>query len=323
MLPLYFAPINALGNPVFRHLLLLHDADFVFSELLQVDRWGHEVIKEKLRVIDGDLPKTIFQIGVSNTADVEKGVSLLIEEFKTPVEININMGCPQSSMQKRKTCGGILSDLDILSEVSRQLVLSCAEHEIIPSVKLRLGTAPDEIKIKEYLGLLRDAGIKKVYVHARTLRYNYTKPAMHEELFSLQDLFPNMELIFNGDIDSFEVTQELAPHCKGLMVGRAALSNPLIFEQIKASQKTILGPYNPFYKDPHHKIIESGKTVIGSEKRTVLAEFMSLTEEFSLRRELRDMNLMYMTKGLSSKSEFIKDISTKSSAQLQKLLHTL
>ncbi len=50
---------------------------------------------------------------------------------------------------------------------------------------------------------------------------------------------------------------------------------------------------------------------------------MSLTEEFSLRRELRDMNLMYMTKGLSSKSEFIKDISTKSSAQLQKLLHTL
>jgi len=39
---------------------------------------------------------------VSNTADVEKGVSLLIEEFKTPVEININMGCPQSSMQKEK-----------------------------------------------------------------------------------------------------------------------------------------------------------------------------------------------------------------------------
>ena len=321
--PLYFAPINAFGNPVYRHLLLRHKADFVFSELLQADRWDKEILKQKLFMIKEDLPKTIFQIGVSDKEELIFAVSKLVEEFTNPREININMGCPQSSMQERKTCGGLLSDMTRMRKVCEQLVQSCAERNIIPSVKLRLGTSPEDIHILDYLNLLQDLKIQKVYIHARPLRYNYAKEALYEELFTLQEKFPHLELIFNGDIDSYEAANKLAPFCKGLMIGRAALFNPLIFEQIKAATKTRFGAYNPILKDPHTSITPVGTRILAPLKRAVFAEFIEMSEIYHLRRDLRDMNLVYMTKGLSTRGPFIKDISKKSAAQLQELLHTL
>ena len=173
-LPLYFAPIHRLSNWTYRHFLLQQGADFVFSELIMVDRWSFELDKNKFKCFPDDLSRTIFQIG----ANTDKEISFAVEEFKkihpNIKELNLNMGCPQSSMQLRQVCGGILLNTDLMFSLSKSLADNCNNANIVPSVKLRLGTSQEKIIIKAYLSLLERAGINKVYIHARPLKYNYT-----------------------------------------------------------------------------------------------------------------------------------------------------
>ena len=105
---LYLAPLNRLSNFVYRHFLLERGADFVFSELLLPKDFEKGIVNDKFKLISGDLPHTIFQLGVSTEKELEQGVSFLREHFPNLKEINLNMGCPQSSMQKTKFCGFFL-----------------------------------------------------------------------------------------------------------------------------------------------------------------------------------------------------------------------
>ena len=160
---LYFAPINFLSNYVYRHLLFKYGADYVFSELIMIKDFEKEVKNDKLKFIKGDLDKTIFQIGVSDVKEVDLGVKLLLKHIPLVKEININMGCPQSTMKKKSICGGLLYNINLMGELAAALSLY---KGFIPSAKIRLGTKPSEVLIKDYLSVLRDNGVKKVYIHA-------------------------------------------------------------------------------------------------------------------------------------------------------------
>jgi tRNA-dihydrouridine synthase len=306
---LYFAPLNFLSNYVYRHLLLKHKADFVFSELILIKDFDKEVGKDKLKIFDSDISKTVFQIGVSSVEETIKGVKLIKEYIPNVKEINLNVDCPESRMQKNKVCSGLLFDLELLESICLGLIKSC--NKIIPSVKIRLGTSIKEIKIKEYLQMFVRIGIKKVYIHARTLRYSYNKPALYNELKELRSEFNSLELIFNGDVDSYENYLKLNGD---VMIGRAALTNPLLFEQIKSKTKSASGSFNPVIKDIN--IVKDGtKDVFLKEKRDVIIEFLELCLKEDLRMQLVKNNLNYLMKGVSSSSLFLKNVNTSSNIQ--------
>ncbi len=306
-LPLYFAPIHRLSNWVYRHFLLEQGADFVFSELIMVDRWDEEVEKDKLLVFPEDLSRTIFQIGANTSEEIIFAVAELKKIHPQIREINLNMGCPQSSMQKRRVCGGLLFDKDLMFELSKLLAITCKQNGVVPSVKLRLGTGPEEehIFIREYLALLRDAGIMKVYVHARPLRYNYSHPAMWSVFSSLTHDFPELEIILNGDVDSYESYLELEKYSPvGVMVGRTALSNPLIFQQIKQSRfssRGVVGVFNPELKDLGLLRGSDGLIMLSVEKKKLIDDFLLLTKKEGLREEILATHIAYLHKGVSKK----------------------
>lgn len=284
---LYFAPINVFGNYVYRHFLLLKGADFVFSELIMP---ADVEIRRKFKIIEGDLDKTIFQIGVSSENEIELAVSALLETFGSVKEVNINMGCPHSTMQQTKMCSGILYDLDLMGKLCAKL----SSYSFIPSVKLRLGTSMN-LDIEKYLEVCSINGVKKFYIHFRPLKYNYTKPVL--KIQNLQEKFPSLEIIYNGDIDCYD-------KCVGYsnyMIGRAALSNPLIFSQIKGKVKGRVARYDFTLNDPS-LITSKGFTSLSPEKEKVILEFVDLALKHNLDKNLIRKNLVYLFKGVSDKS---------------------
>lgn len=288
MKPLYFAPINYYGNNNYRHFLIRNGADYVFSELMMVSRLDTEI--RKLEVNPEDLDKTIFQIGAATKDEIEVGVNAIIKKHVKPIEINLNMGCPRSSMQKTKVCGGILQDKELIEELATHLAKICP---VTSSVKIRMGTSPENVEIETYLKILIRAGIKKVYIHARTLRHPYEKATNYKPLIGIKKKFPELEIIFNGDIDSYEAYEKIEGFCDGVMIGRTALSNPLIFEQIKNKVEVSSGEYDPFTKDPNIEKRE-GKSYLSEKKKKVIDEFLAIEGD----ERQKQANLKYLMKGI-------------------------
>ncbi len=295
---LYFAPINLYGNYIFRHILLDNGADYAFSELIMINKLDHAKKDNKLDIIKEDIPKTIFQIGVSSIEEIDFGAKYIIDNIKGVKEININMGCPQSTMQMTETCGGLLFNTKLMGQLAHAL----SKYNIIPSAKIRLGVNRNDIRVHEYLNELQKNGIKKVYIHARTLRYGYTKPALKEEFNGLQEKFPKLTLIYNGDIDSPD-SSKISNH---VMIGRAALSNPFIFRDIKENKMYSPGEYSPILKDPYLEgVMEKS---LKNEKIKIINEYLDLAIKHSLRSNLVESNLDYLLKGVSKSKEIIRKI---------------
>lgn len=324
---LYFAPINLYSNYIYRHIILKYGADYAFSELILAKQIDKEKLKHKLKYIKEDLPKTIFQIGVSTKEDIDLCFKELTKNIEDIKEININMDCPQSKMQNEKLCSGILFDIDLMKELCVYLSKVCKEKNIIPSVKIRIGTSKDNIEIDKYLSAIRESNIKKVYIHARTLKYSYENPAIYEPLKNIKNKFNNMEIILNGDIDSYEKYNEIKSNfeCDGIMIGRCALSNPLIFSQIKnkiESNRPNLNyenKFDPIHKDPHI-IVNGQSTNITKEKKKIILEVIDLAIKENYDVHPTRQNIHYLLKGLSKSKTIITKTNQANTLEEIKLI---
>ena len=104
------------------------------------------------------------------------------------------------------------------------------------TVKTRLGWDTESINIDEVAERLQDAGIKALTIHARTRAQMYKGEADWNYISRVKNN-PNIEIpIFgNGDIDSPEKALEYRKKfdVDGIMIGRAAIGYPWIFNEIK------------------------------------------------------------------------------------------
>lgn len=316
----YAAPINVLSNKAYRNLLLKHKADYVFSELIRIDKIKYEEKKNKLEIISGDEDKTIWQIGVSCNEEIDNAIKVLKEKHKEIYEININMGCPHSYLEKRKYCSGILNDTSLMQELTSYLAKQCHKNNILASVKIRIGNRKEHNRIKEYLDVLNETGVDKVYIHMRYLTYNYAKPALYYFLenaindkqinhdkrkLNLDDY--KFEIILNGDIDSYEKCKILhekfstkKTKLSSFMIGRASIHNPLIFEDLKNKKTENKQIFDPFHNNTH--FIKKKMTIfLSQEQEDIINEYKQIAKSNNLRQELIHANLSWMLKGVDRK----------------------
>lgn len=269
--------------------MLKYGADYVFSEIILISKLKKEIKNNKFKYFEKDIEKTIFQVGVSSPGEVD----IALEKLSFAKEININMDCPRSNM--KDVCGGLLDNEELMDSLTLYFAKECKKRGIIPSVKIRLGPSPSNIRITQYLDIFEKNKIKKVYIHARTLRYPYVNPAIHEPLFSLKEY--KLKIIVNGDIDNYLSYKKFSDHLPyDIMIGRAALINPFIFQQIKNKENPAPGPFNPILKDPGI-IRKDRKATLSKEKKEFIDEYKKLADS----EGISPANLKYLTKGVSKK----------------------
>ncbi len=235
--PLLLAPMEDVSDPPFRRLCKMHGADLMYSEFISSEGLIRDAIKsrKKLDIFDYERPVGIQIFGGDEDA---MAMSARIVETVHPDLVDINFGCPVKKVVCKGAGAGVLKDIDLMVKLTKAVVRSTS---LPVTVKTRLGWDSHTINIDEVAERLQETGIKALTIHARTRAQMYKGEADWEHISRIKQN-SNIEIpIFgNGDIDSPEKALEYKNKfaCDGIMIGRAAIGYPWIFNEIKHFFKT-------------------------------------------------------------------------------------
>ncbi|MDN5480986.1 MAG: tRNA dihydrouridine synthase DusB [Chryseobacterium sp.] len=230
--PLLLAPMEDVSDPPFRRLCKMHGADLMYSEFISSEGLIRDAMKsrKKLDIFDYERPVGIQIFGGDEEA---MAMSARIVETVNPDLVDINFGCPVKKVVCKGAGAGVLKDIDLMVRLTKAVVTST---HLRVTVKTRLGWDSNSINIDEVAERLQETGIKALTIHARTRGQMYKGEADWEHISRIKQN-PNIEIpIFgNGDIDSPEkaLAYKQKYACDGIMIGRAAIGYPWIFNEIK------------------------------------------------------------------------------------------
>jgi len=235
--PLLLAPMEDVSDPPFRRLCKEHGADLMYTEFISSEGLIRDAIKSrmKLDIFDYERPIGIQIFGGDEEA---MAMSAKIVETVQPDLVDINFGCPVKKVVCKGAGAGVLKDIDLMVRLTKSVV----ESTHLPvTVKTRLGWDHDSINIDEVAQRLQDTGIKALAIHGRTRAQMYKGHSDWSHIARVK-ANPNIEIpIFgNGDIDSPQKAVEYKEKygVDGVMIGRAAIGYPWIFNQIKHYRET-------------------------------------------------------------------------------------
>ena len=151
---------------------------------------------------------------------------------KSPIDIlDVNMGCPVNKVTK----SGAGSSLLKTPEKIYDIVKSLKENVNIPvTIKIRAGWDVHTINCDKVASLASSAGVDAIAIHGRTRSQMYTGTVNLDYIKMVKDV-ATCPVIGNGDIKDIESAKRVFDlGVEGIMIGRAALGNPYIFEQLNA-----------------------------------------------------------------------------------------
>lgn len=172
----------------------------------------------------------VQQIFGADPKTVAKAAEIVMEKF-CPDGLDINMGCPVPKIAARGHAGAdLMRDPARAAEIVREV--KKAAPKTVLTVKTRLGWS-DKNDILEFGPMLENAGVDGLIVHGRTKTQGYSGKADWGVIGKLKEKI-KIPIIANGDIVDWQSARECfsASFADGIMIGRAALGNPWIFNDI-------------------------------------------------------------------------------------------
>ena len=235
--PLLLAPMEDVSDPPFRVVCKENGADLMYTEFISSEGLIRDAIKsrKKLDIFDYERP-----VGIQIFGGDEDSLALAakIVDVTNPDLLDINFGCPVKKVACKGAGAGVLKDLDLMVRLTSAVVKAT---KLPVTVKTRLGWDEDSKNIEEVAERLQDVGIKALSMHGRTRAQMYKGEADWTLIGKIKEN-PRVHIpIFgNGDIDSPEKALEYKNKygLDGIMIGRAAIGYPWIFNEIKHYFKT-------------------------------------------------------------------------------------
>ncbi|WP_343631596.1 tRNA dihydrouridine synthase DusB [Fluviicola sp.] len=235
--PLLLAPMEDVSDPPFRALCKKHGADLMYTEFISSEGLIRDAIKsrQKLDIFDYEKPIGIQIFGGDEEA---MAMSAKIVDATNPDILDINFGCPVKKVVSKGAGAGVLKDVDLMVRLTK----ACINSTKLPvTVKTRLGWDHSMINIIEVAERLQDIGVEALSIHGRTRAQMYKGEADWTHIAEVKNN-PRIKIpIFgNGDIDSPEKALEYKNRygVDGIMIGRASIGYPWIFNEIKHFMET-------------------------------------------------------------------------------------
>ncbi|MCS5490582.1 tRNA dihydrouridine synthase DusB [Algoriphagus limi] len=230
--PLLLAPMEDVSDPPFRAVCKENGADLMYTEFISSEGLIRDAAKsvQKLDIFEYERPIGI-QIFGNEIESMREAAE--IAEAAGPDILDINYGCPVHKVACKGAGAGILLDIDKMVSMTAEIVKAV---KIPVTVKTRLGWNHETIRIVEVAERLQDVGIQAISIHARTRQQMYKGEADWSYLNLVKDN-PRLSIpVFgNGDIDSPEKAAEYKAkyNVDGMMIGRASIGYPWVFNEIK------------------------------------------------------------------------------------------
>jgi len=227
--PFILSPMDTVTDISFRELCEKNGASYTISELSNIDA----IIRDKTlisRYKRGNLKINAVQLFGKNP---EKFV-IAAKKIENEVDIiDVNFGCPSSSVTGNDSGAALLKDPKNVGEIIEKLVKNINKPI---TAKIRLGYS--KMTYNQIAKEIEDAGATLIAVHGRTARQKYSGSANWNAIKEIYDS-SKIPIIGNGDIKVEEdIDKYLNSHCDALMIGRAAIGNPFIFKRFEHYYKT-------------------------------------------------------------------------------------
>jgi len=144
--------------------------------------------------------------------------------------IDINMGCPVKKVVKTGSGAALMRD----TKKAAKIISAARQSTSLPlTVKIRAGWSPEEANALEIAKIIEGSGADGISIHPRFASQGFSGKADWTLIARIKNSL-KIPVIGSGDITepSLALKMRSVTGCDGVMIGRAALSNPWIFKQI-------------------------------------------------------------------------------------------
>ena len=277
--PILQAPMAGFTNFAFRQIVrefggvglqateMVNAKGFVWldeQECEHPDRlWG---VKDEPRPLavqiwDND-PDTLARVG-----------ERLAKEYEVSV-VDINFGCPVRQVTEKAHSGSyLLRDPEKMERIILRVVKACEPTPV--TAKIRLGCTRNSINAIEVAKVVEGSGGAALTVHGRTAQDFFRGSADWHQISKIKPHLNSIPLIGNGDLDSAEkVVHAFQKYdVDGVMIARACLGRPWLFEQACAALQGRAVPPDPTLSEQRDIMLRHYQLVVdrfGEEKGTML-----------------------------------------------------
>lgn len=235
--PLYLAPMAGVSDKIFRQLCKARGADVLVTEFVSAEGVfrRNERTREYLDFDECERPLGVQLFG-GNAEHMAEAARQVID-WVNPDFIDLNFGCPVNKVVSKNGGSALLKDCPALAAVAGAVVRAVSPLPV--TAKIRIGWDEHSINAPSVARILEDLGIAAIAVHGRTRAQGYSGAADWRVIGEVAQAVA-VPVIGNGDIvNAADVARRRAETgIAGVMIGRAAMSAPWIFSQIKHELET-------------------------------------------------------------------------------------
>jgi len=228
------APMANVSDAAFRQMIAKYGKpDVCFTEFVSTDgllSTGREKLLVDFWYGEAERP-IVAQIFGANPENFYK-VAQLVKELKFD-GVDINMGCPERSIQKQGSCAALIGNPVLAKEIIAATKEGAGSLPV--SVKTRIGLS--KITLDEWLPVLLESDLAAITLHLRTRKEMSKVPAHWEvmpQAVSLKNqIAPQTILLGNGDVMTLTEADQKCQEtgCDGVMIGRGIFGNPWMFNR--------------------------------------------------------------------------------------------
>ena len=293
----FLAPMAGVSDPALRIMCKEMGAGLVVTELTSVNAIvaKHEQLESQSKNItefiefsEKERPLSVQLFG-SDIVALEKAAKIVEPHFDM---IDYNMGCPAPHITKQMAGGALLQNADLTRQIFRTLVNTIKKPV---SLKMRIGVTEENNSLfLDIAKIAEQEGIAMMTLHPRTVSQGYSGHANWEMIKKLKQNV-SVPVVGNGDITSPEIAKKVLDYtgCDYLMVGRGAMGNPFIFEQI-------------------NDYLDNGvyKKYTLTDRLNAFVKYLELTEKYNIRFANIKQQAIRFTKGTVGGAQLRNRLST-------------
>ena len=304
----FLAPMAGVSDPALRLQCKQMGAGLVVTEFTNIHsiiakekqlKENLQTIKEFIEYSEQERPLSVQLFG-SDLFALEKAAKIVEPFFDI---IDYNMGCPAPHITQQMAGGALLQEVNLTQQIFSTLVNAVKKPV---TLKIRSGiTSASQHLFREIAEIAEDEGIQMITLHPRTVSQGYSGTADWNLIKELKEI-SSIPIVGNGDIVTPEDAKKMLDEtgCDYVMIGRGAMGNPFLFQQINDYLKT--GSYQKYsFKD----------------RLDSFFDYLHLTDQYNLKFSNIKSQAMRFTKGMKGGSKLRSEITfSKNIEELKKIM---